>query len=283
MNKQKKIAIITMARNDNFFLEKWIRYYGEQIGGEEHVYVYLDGKDQQGPHHSGKAHVIYCDKLPGTIREVEPQRLSYLSDRAAELFKEGYEIVIGCDADEYIVVEPTLGKTLGEYLTEKEIGATLSGLGLDMGQRLGEESVIDGSTPFLGQRMYGILEPDYSKPCIITKPVRWGVGFHRVRGKNFHIDEHLYLFHFGSFDLKMIEDKIKDKDTSTLNLEKHIRFRRRVIDRVSEVKKPKDGERWFKIARVIETLFRAPYHWNRPSMLGQQVVVRIPERFRGIV
>ena len=38
----KKIAVITMARNDNFFLERWIKYYGEQIG-YEHIYIYLKG------------------------------------------------------------------------------------------------------------------------------------------------------------------------------------------------------------------------------------------------
>ena len=43
---------------------------------------------------------------------MEGLRLSFLSDKAAELFAAGYEIVIGCDADEYIVVEPRLGMNL---------------------------------------------------------------------------------------------------------------------------------------------------------------------------
>ena len=131
-----------MARNDNFFLERWIRYYGEQIG-YEHIYIYLDGLDSDVPKDaSGKVHIIPCPKIPGPIGQAEPGRLVFLSDRAAEHLKD-YDMVIGCDADEYLVVEPELNKTLGEYLSEIKIGTTVSGLGLDVGQRLGEEPEFD--------------------------------------------------------------------------------------------------------------------------------------------
>ena len=41
----KRICALTMARNDAFFLKKWISYYSEQLG-EENLYVFLDGEDQ---------------------------------------------------------------------------------------------------------------------------------------------------------------------------------------------------------------------------------------------
>ena len=31
----KRIAVITMARNDEFFLSRWIEYYGREIGKEK--------------------------------------------------------------------------------------------------------------------------------------------------------------------------------------------------------------------------------------------------------
>ena len=37
----KKIAIITMARNDENFLNKWVSYYGKEFG-EENLYIFLD-------------------------------------------------------------------------------------------------------------------------------------------------------------------------------------------------------------------------------------------------
>lgn len=271
-----------MARNDNFFLERWIRYYGEQIG-YEHIYIYLDGLDSDVPKDaSGKVHIIPCPKIPGPIGQAEPGRLVFLSDRAAEHLKD-YDMVIGCDADEYLVVEPKLNKKLGEYLSEIKIGTTVSGLGLDVGQRLGEEPEFDYDGGFLEQRHYAVVEPDYTKPVVITKPVRWGVGFHRIKGVNYHIDSNLYLFHFGCFDLKFLENKLKSRDLQSMGWEKHLKFRRHTIDRVSEAKEPENGEKFLPFARWIQRFFRAPYHWNRPAMFGQEVVVRIPERFENMV
>lgn len=279
----KRIAVITMARNDNFFLERWMAYYGPQVG-YENIFIYLDGLDSDAPSDpTGKVNIKPCEKIPGPIGQAEPGRLAFLSDRAAERFAEGYDIVIGCDADEYLVVEPKLGKNLREYLSEIKIGTTVSGLGMDVGQRLGEEAEFDYSKGFLCQRHYAVVEPDYSKPVVITKPVRWGVGFHRIKGVNYHIDTNLYMFHFGCFDLKFLENKLKSRDLNNMGWEKHLMFRRHTIDRVSEVEKPKDGEKFLPFARTIQRIFRAPYHWNRPSMFRQEVVIRIPQRFENQV
>ena len=49
----KKIAAITMVRNDDFYLKHWTRYYGAELG-EENLYIYLDGKDQKLPDWSRK-------------------------------------------------------------------------------------------------------------------------------------------------------------------------------------------------------------------------------------
>ena len=42
----KKIAAITMVRNDDFYLKKWVEYYSAQLGGKENLYIYFDGTDQ---------------------------------------------------------------------------------------------------------------------------------------------------------------------------------------------------------------------------------------------
>ena len=52
----KHIAAITMARNDTFFLSRWIEYYGREIG-TENLYIYLDGTDQDIPENAGAAHI----------------------------------------------------------------------------------------------------------------------------------------------------------------------------------------------------------------------------------
>jgi len=279
----KRICLITMARNDNFFLQKWMSYYGPEFGFEN-LFIYLDGLDSDVPcDPSGKVNIIPCEKRQGTIHNAEPARLAFLSDRAAEHFAAGYEIVMGCDADEFLVVDPRLGVGLGEYLSSLRINRTVSGLGLDVAQNENCESVYDPSRPILSQRHFAVVEPDYTKPCIMTRPMRWGVGFHRIKGCNYHIDKNLFMFHFGCFDADFIASKFASADLRKSGWEYHLKFRRRVIEHVSSYPKPRDGEDFLPIARFIQRVFRPIYKWNRPSMLGKEIVITIPERFRNLI
>lgn len=278
----KRICMLTMARNDNFFLEKWMRYYGEQIG-YENLYIFLDGLDSDVPNDpTGKVYITPREKIAGTLNHTETPKFAFLSDQAEILFKE-YDIVIGCDADEYIVVEPALGMTLGEYLSSIKIRNTVSGLGFDVAQNEKEEKPYDPSRPILQQRSYAILNPDYTKPCVMTHPMRWGVGYHRIRGYNYHIDKNLYMFHFGCFDAEMQKEKMKSSDLCGLGWEHHLQFRRKAIDDVTNCSRVLNGEKFLPIARFIQKWFRPIYKWNRPSMLGRTVVVTIPERFKSLL
>lgn len=279
----KKICAMTMARNDNFFLERWIAHYGRELGFEN-LYVYLDGRDQEAPSDpSGRANIIFCDKIEGNISKLDPERIDVQSGRAARLL-EKYDIVIGCDADEFLCVDPALGVGLADYLSSLDIRTSVSGLGIDVCQHLGEEATFDPAAgTILSQRHYAIMEPDYTKPCVIDSPVHWGVGYHRVRGHNFHIDPHLYMFHFGCFDLEMIKRKFSNSELIKTGWEEHLKMRRHAIDVVTACRKPLDGDAFFPVARFIQTWFRPIYKLNRPSMLRQEKVIRIPERFSSLV
>ena len=86
MTTTKKICAITMARNDAFFLEHWIAYYGA-ILGKENLYIYLDGTDQPIPPTAGEATVVHCERIPGQVVAAERRRLTHLSNMASELLK----------------------------------------------------------------------------------------------------------------------------------------------------------------------------------------------------
>ena len=121
---KKRIAVITMARNDEFFLSRWIQYYGNQVG-TENLYIYLDGLDQNIPENAGNAHIT---KLPHTDMSRsagDKYRIGKISALAKELLKT-YDIVIGCDADEFLIVDPKLKTTLHQYLSNKNRGITTS-------------------------------------------------------------------------------------------------------------------------------------------------------------
>lgn len=279
---KKKIAVITMARNDDFFLSRWISYYGTQLG-EENLYIYLDGTDQPIPANAGKANVMHEERVVEHVVAAEKRRLGFLSDVAARLMSEkAYDIVIGVDADEFLILDPAINETLSTYLSEITIDNSVSGLGVDVGQHLELEATLDKTKPFLEQREYAMLSSRYTKPSVISKPVRWGSGFHRIRNHNFHIDPNLYLFHFGSVDYQMILDRFKDKDRMATGREGHIKKRARTMTIITK-KKAKEGDKWYKLARTIQTFIRPIYALNKPSMAQWKLIAKIPERFRHIV
>lgn len=276
----KKICALTMVRNDDFYLRRWTAYYGAQLG-EENLYIYLDGKDQPIPDWCPLAHVEAVDKIKGQVVSAEKQRLRFLSERSNELL-DTYDLVIGTDADEFVVVDPALGKSLAEYLSDLNIDGSVSALGVDVGQRLGEEGDSREDRPFLRQRRYARLSTRYTKPSVKAKPSFWGAGFHRIKGANFHIAPGLFLFHFGYFDMKRIEARFADPDRREAGWTKHIARRSRTIRHVTR-HQARDWDRTTRLARRLQTWIRPPYAWNKPAMLNLVLVVKIPDRFQDIV
>ena len=185
--------------------------------------------------------------------EGDKYRIGLISNLANELLKK-YDIIIGCDCDEFLIVDPALNTSLREYLSNKKIKTTVSGLGLDIGQNMNCEDALDTKKSFLSQREYALLSTRYTKPVVINKPVRWGSGFHRIKGKNFHIDKNLYLLHFGAVDMKMLEQKAAARGTDWLN-----HLRRRGNGTINDVtNRPARGEKWIGIARTIQLLIFLP-------------------------
>lgn len=269
----KRIAAITMARNDEFFLNRWIKYYGEQIGAEN-LYIYLDGLDQKTPTGAGRANITKLPHKDEARQRGDKTRILLLSELAKKLFRDGYDIVIGCDCDEFLIVDPDLNMTLAQYLATKKVKTTLSGLGLDVGQDLNSEKALDTNAPFLSQRGYALMSTRYTKPVVLFRPATWGSGFHSVKGHNFHIDKNLYLLHFGSVDMDMIKNKLGDR---TASWEKHLQKRARTITIITGARNKNMSK---TLARIMQTILRPIYDWNKPAMLGLKWVTTIPKNFQ---
>lgn len=270
----KRVAVITMARNDEFFLSRWIEYYGAQFG-DENLYIYLDGTDQKVPKNAGNANITKLPHRDMSRSAGDKYRINLISDLAEKLLKT-YDIVIGCDCDEFLVIDPNTNMTLHEYLSQKKINTTLSGLGLDVGQNMNTEKQLDTTKSFLSQRNFAFISTRYTKPVVINRPVRWGSGFHRIKNHNFHIDKNLYLLHFGAIDMQMLIDKATSRGPDWVN-----HLKRRGNGTINDItNRPARGEIWIKIARKIQTYIRAPYAINKPNMLGLKLVVKIPQRLK---
>ena len=271
-----------MVRNDDFYLRKWVEYYGRELGGKDNLYIYFDGTDQEIAPFCEGTHATKVPKIGTQVVSAEKGRLAFLSEKAHELMASGYDLVIGTDADEFLVVDPALGKSLAEFLSGLKIKGSVSGLGLDFGQKLGEEPDVTEDRPFLTQRHYAQIVTRYTKPSVMAEPLRWGSGFHRIKKHNFHIQKDLYLLHFGYFDMKRLQDRFSDKSRLAQGWGKHLKKRSRTIRLVTE-RPAREFSRWTRFARICQSIVRPVYAWNKPAMLGAIIVVRIPERFQNII
>lgn len=278
--KQKDIKAITMVRNDRF-LQKWVDYYGSQLG-RENLYVYFDGEDQEVPDFCKDINTTLVPKMQGDVVSTERQRSRFISERAAELFAAGADMVIATDADEFLVVDPDKKTGLRTFLSGLPDYPCHSGLGVDVLQHLSTEGKIDFSKPFLSQRHRGWLYSRYTKPSVITRPLTWGGGCHRVKGRNFHIAKDLYLFHFGGVDLESLREISLDEARIANGWTRHQLKRQRAIEKVGNVKAG-DWNTLVRIMRSMQTLCRPIFALNKPTTFGLKFVARIPDRFSDII
>lgn len=272
----KDIKAITMVRND-VFLKRWVEYYGRELG-RENLYIYFDGTDQEIPDFCEGTHTELCEKMKGQVVSTEKARSRFLSEKAAALLRAGADMVIGTDADEYLVVDPRLGISLRELLERQPKRDCYSPLGVDVIQHLDSEAKLDFSRPFISQRHRGWLYSRYTKPSIITEPVTWGSGFHRVKGRNFHIIDGLYLFHFGAADLDKLKEISADPARVKGGWSRHQLKRQRAIADVNRL----EPQRWDDTVgrvRLMQRLCRPIFAVNKPTTFGIKFIVTIPERF----
>ena len=64
-----------MVRNDEFFLQKWVEYYGRELG-RENLYIYYDGEDQTVGDFCEGAHVFVHPKIGSQVVAAEKGRLN---------------------------------------------------------------------------------------------------------------------------------------------------------------------------------------------------------------
>jgi hypothetical protein len=276
----KNIKAITMVRNDRF-LQKWVEYYGSRLG-KGNLYIFFDGEDQEVPDFCEGTHTELVPKMQGNVVSTERQRSRFVSECARKLFEQGADMVISTDADEFLVVDPALGVELADFLSALPAHSCHSGLGVDVLQHLETEAKIDFNKPFLQQRHRGWLYSRYTKPSVITRPLTWGAGCHRVKGENFHIAKGLYLFHFGGADLEYLREISADESRVAGGWTRHQLKRQRAIARISKLK----AGNWDRLVgrlRLMQTLCRPIFALNKPTTYGLKYVARIPDRFQDIV
>ena len=203
-----------------------------------------------------------------------------ISNFAKKLFSD-YQVVLAMDIDEFLVLDPIKNTSLKDYLLQDFSTSSRSALGLDVGQHPVLENSIDHNKTFLSQREFAQLSSRYTKPIVAFKPLKWGSGFHRVKGKNYTIDNHLYLFHFGLVDYLSATSKASNKEIKDAGWKDHLdrRFNLYRLLKIGIIHQ----ESFIEKGRKTLQKKRSWFAWNKPAPLKGHALIKIPERFNSIV
>lgn len=273
----KRVAAISMARNDDFFIRKWVDYYGSQLG-KENLFLILDGHDQPIIDAMHGINVIRVPHVKFNRSQGDRNRARMVSYFGKGLFKR-YHMVIAHDIDEALVVDPKVGMSLVEYISALPKKASFSALGLDVGQHIKLEHPIDPHKPFLEQRSYAQVSSRYTKPVLACRPITWGSGFHRIKWRNFRIDPHLFLFHFGLVDYERTKKKVDSSPLKASGWKGHFDRRLELFELIANAQ-PHNGDECFRRARRLQSCLRPLYALNKPGTGKKATIVLIPERFK---
>ncbi|MHA7874486.1 glycosyltransferase family protein [Roseivivax sp.] len=187
---QTHAAALTMVRDDTFFLDKWLRYYGG-LFGRENCYVVNHGRGAEVAEMAAGCNVI---GLPGQADPMfERKRWRLLNGMVAGLLGYYAHVVVG-DVDELVVMDPAMGQDLLGWLATKRRPRVYTPIGLDVIHRIDREEAPVGDH-VLGPRRHVKLLPYHSKPCVLGRPAQLSRGGHYAKAENLNTPEGLYLFH----------------------------------------------------------------------------------------
>lgn len=287
------VAAVTMVRDDAFFLAAWLRHYGAQFG-RENCYVINHGRGAQVAEMATGCNVI---GIPGDAhKNFDVKRWGLLNGLVGGLRRYYKHVIVG-DVDELVVRDPETGGTLRDFLEDAPEGRVLTPLGLEVIHRIDvEHDKIEDH--ILGPRRHVRPAPHYSKPCIISAPVKIARGGHFTQYDRLFTPDELYLMHLKFCDFAAYVGVMDHRNAVTSDLG-------------VGVKEAAIGRHWFTEARgedravfdafadleVVEGFDMRPlrrkmqrtfkprgdtgyYHFDRPDY-GTQYV--LPERFVGLI
>lgn len=193
---KKPAAALTMVKDDYFFLEKWIAYYGG-LFGRDALYIISHGGD---PEIDRIAYGCSIIRIPGGIDTgFDAKRWRMLSNYTNGLLNY-YNFVICGDVDEFVIMDPKTNLNLAQFLLKRK-PSIITPIGLEVVHRLDKETetIADG---ILKTRHFCRYSSYFSKPCIVGKAVKFARGGHYSTEPELKLFRNLYLFHmkYADFD-----------------------------------------------------------------------------------
>ncbi|MEP6066133.1 MAG: glycosyltransferase family 2 protein [Paracoccaceae bacterium] len=287
------VAAVTMVRDDAFFLKAWLRHYGDLLG-RENCYVINHGRGADVNTLADGCNII---GIPGDAhKNFDMKRWGLLNNIVGGLRRYYRHVIVG-DVDELVVVDPEVGQTLVEMLEQTPEGRVLTPLGLEVIHRIDIETD-EISDKILGPRRHVRPAPHYSKPCVVSAPVKIARGGHFTQYDKVHSPDGLLLLHlkfcdFGTY-VGVMDHRIAVTQSVGGNVKDAAIGRhwfaeargedRAVFEAFAELNMVDEFD-MRPLRRKIRRTFKPRgdtgfYHFDRPNYDTQYI---LPDRFSGLI
>lgn len=192
---------ITMAYQDHFFLDRWVRYYGAQFG-RQHLYILSHGADPEHARIGEGCNIIALPRDP-TMFRLDRRRWSFISQFANGMLRYYNWLIVG-DVDEIVIVDPDAAPDLITYLQRfsgRAAPKSMCPLGIELihNPEVEPDPITDDAS-ILSRRRNFRVNANYSKPCLMRRDVAFTIGGHANNHLPRVLDPHLYLIHLRFFD-----------------------------------------------------------------------------------
>lgn len=186
-----KSAAVTMVWNDNWFLSRWLAYFGPRLG-RENLYVITHGPDAVAAELSHGCNVLTVPRDEITV-DFDIIRWKFLSHFTSSL-TQFYHSVLCLDVDE-LVVPTAPDRTLSEVLSGLSRTTSWAMPGFEVFPAApGTETYTNGEG-IARQSGTALFSPFYSKSCVATAPIDFYPGAHGSGPEKPSLTNDLALLH----------------------------------------------------------------------------------------
>lgn len=184
------VAVVTMVKDDLFFLRRWLDYYSG-LFGRENLYVVNHGRGTAVAEMAAGCNVIGIPE--GDTSNFDMIRWRLLNGLVHGLVCYHDHVIVG-DVDELVVVDPATGQNLREWLSDQQQGQVLTPLCLEIvHDRHAETQEI--TDRILGPRRHFRTVLRYAKPSILSVGAKLSRGGHFSSFDRMIAPEPLYMIH----------------------------------------------------------------------------------------
>lgn len=262
-----KIAALTHVRKDDFFLQMWVDYYAT-VCGRSNLHVLLDGDDWEPDVDLRGVQVEVLTGREG-LRVRDDARLAEAHTRLLPQLFNTYDFVIRGDCDEFVCIDPASNLSWGDALEETREHGYVYCNGVDIIHAPQSEQAFDPAGYVLQQRRYGVVQKNYFKPNVMSRPIATSAGGHRADGPVV-VSNHFFMFHLANFDEDVMVDRLRmrQSDASGGSYDSHVVTRRRVSETLATCDAP---------LSLDDGVARGRYQL---TTRGNKPVVYRPQKFR---